>query len=86
MSSSSNSLTKRKEIRGEEDRSKIQGALDTLWKWSEKWYMIFDLEKCKMMDAGRNSLGYEYQMSGVKLNTTDEERDVTKNLKPSTRC
>jgi hypothetical protein len=48
--------------------------------------MIFNLEKCKMMNAGRNSLGYEYQMSGVKLNTTDEERDVTKNLKPSTRC
>jgi hypothetical protein len=35
------------------------------------------------MRAG--TVGYEYQMSGVKLNTTDEERDVTTNLKLSTR-
>ncbi len=73
-----------KEIRGEEDRRKMQEALNTLWGWSQKWNMQFNLEKCKVMHIGRNNPEYEYHMNSTKLNNTDEEKDVgvwiTKNL------
>lgn len=42
------------------------------------------------MHIGRNNPEYEYHMNGMKLNTTDEEKDVgvwiTKNLKPAAQC
>jgi hypothetical protein len=65
----------------------MQEALNTLWGWSQKWNMQFNLEKCKVMHIGRNNPEYEYHMNGTKLNTTDEEKDIgvwiTKNLKPA---
>jgi hypothetical protein len=79
-----------KEIRGDEDRRKLQDALDSLWAWSEKWTMQFNLDKCKVMHVGRNNPEYEYEMNGKKLSVTNEEKDVgvwvTKNLKPSLHC
>jgi hypothetical protein len=35
-----------KTIRGEEDQRKKQEALNSLWRWSQKWNMEFNLEKC----------------------------------------
>jgi hypothetical protein len=79
-----------KEIRGEADRRKMQEALDTLWRWAERWKMEFNLAKCKVMHVGRNNPQYEYNMNGVKLGKTEEEKDVgiwiTKNLKPTVQC
>jgi hypothetical protein len=56
-----------KTIQGEEDRRKIQEALNSLWRWSQKW---------KVMHIGMNNLEYEYQVNGTKLNTTDEEKKM----------
>lgn len=77
-------------IRGQEDREKLQEALDCLCEWAEKWGMLFNLNKCKIMHVGRNNPCYEYFMQGTKLGTTEEEKDigvvVTKNLKPAVQC
>jgi ribonuclease P/MRP protein subunit RPP40 len=73
-----------------EDRDKLQQALDGLCDWADKWGMSFNLEKCKVMHVGIHNPAYEYFMRGVKLEETEEERDigvaVTKNLKPSAQC
>jgi len=74
----------------EEDRDKLQQALDCLCDWADKWGMCFNLTKCKVMHVGPHNPGYEYFMRGTKLDTTEEERDigvtVTRNLKPSAQC
>lgn len=49
-----------KTIKGPEDRSKLQEALDCLCEWAEKWGMTFNLGKCKIMHVGRNNPRYEY--------------------------
>lgn len=77
-------------IKGPEDREKLQEALDCLCEWAEKWGMSFNVAKCKIMHVGRNNPEYDYFMNGVKVCTTEEEKDVgvmvTKNLKPSLQC
>jgi hypothetical protein len=73
-----------------EDRDKMQQALDCLCEWADKWGMAFNLAKCKVMHVGANNPGYEYQMRGTTISTTNEERDigvmVTPTLKPSVQC
>jgi len=73
-----------------EDRDKLQQALDSLCDWADKWGMSFNLGKCKVMHVGTHNPAYEYFMRGVRLEETEEERDigvaVTKNLKPSAQC
>jgi hypothetical protein len=79
-----------KVIEGEEDRQKLQQALDCLCDWADRWGMAFNFEKCKIMHIGRHNPQFEYYMRGEKVSTTDEERDIgvaiTKNLKPAAQC
>jgi ribonuclease P/MRP protein subunit RPP40 len=79
-----------KVIEGEEDRQKLQQALDCLCDWADRWGMAFNLKKCKIMHIGRHNPQFEYYMRGEKVSTTVEERDIgvaiTKNLKPAAQC
>jgi hypothetical protein len=78
------------EITSDEDRAKMQRALDILSEWADIWGMEFNVEKCKVMHVGKHNPQFEYYMRGTKLKTTEEEKDVgvyvTKNLKPSSQC
>ncbi len=40
------------EIESEEDRDRIQKALDMLVRWADEWGMVFNVEKCKVMHVG----------------------------------
>jgi hypothetical protein len=79
-----------KTVQSEEDKLELQRAIDSLTEWAEKWGMAFNVAKCKIMHFGHENPGFEYTMSGQKLDTTEEERDigvmVTKNLRPSAQC
>ena len=48
--------------------------------------MKLNAEKCHVLHIGRNNMGHEYTLGGVKLASTEEERDIgvliDKNLKP----
>jgi hypothetical protein len=81
------------EIMSDEDRAKMQRALDLLSKWASEWGMMFNVNKCKVMHVKRHNPMYEYFMGGKKLATSEEEKDigiyVTSNLKPcsnKSRC
>jgi hypothetical protein len=52
------------EIQNEEDREKLQKALDLLVAWADRWGMQFNVEKCKVMHVGRHNPQYEYFMKG----------------------
>jgi ribonuclease P/MRP protein subunit RPP40 len=78
------------EVTSEEDRDRLQEALDELCQCAERWRMQFNVSKCKFMHMGTSNPGYQYQMSGQVLETTDEERDIgvmiSANLKPAAQC
>jgi hypothetical protein len=78
------------EVTKEEDRDRLQQALDESCLWAERWGMQFNVSKCKVMHMGTSNPGYQYHMGGQALETTDEERDIgvmiTASLKPSAQC
>ena len=77
------------EIKGEEDRTKLQTTLDRLVKWAEDRGMKFNVDKCKIMHVGRNNPQYEYFMAGVKLKVVEEEDigvTIHNSLKPGKHC
>ena len=75
------------------DGQKLQGDLDRLMDWSDKWLLKFNAAKCKVMHVG-HSLDTRYfirdETGPVQLQSVDEERDLgvffTKDLKSSTQC
>ena len=47
-----------------------------MYKWSEEWNMLFNMDKCAVMHVGRKNRGFEYEMGDRKLRTTEEEKDL----------
>ena len=39
-------------IREEKDRDALQGTLDELASWAQRWGMAFNVQKCKVMHVG----------------------------------
>jgi hypothetical protein len=77
-------------VRSQEEAKVLQECLDELHKWSLTWGMEFNAEKCKIMHLGRANKKFQYEMGGVSLSETEEERDVGvvihQSLKPSKQC
>ena len=77
-------------MRSEEDRKKLQEALDELSGWADQWGMAFNVQKCKVMHVGHANPGHVYTMRNVQLETTEEERDLgvimSSRLKAGPQC
>ena len=53
-------------IKNEEDKLQLQEALNNLQKWSEKWQLPFNVEKCKVLHLGPHNEEYNYTLkSGI---------------------
>jgi ribonucleases P/MRP protein subunit RPP40 len=67
-------------VRDAEDRRQLQGALDGLTAWSERWGTMFSMQKCKVMHMGHNNVKSEYTMyqycTGTKLEVTREKKTL----------
>ena len=72
------------------DRQQLQDDTDQLIKWSEKWQMLFNFEKCKYLHAGHGNTGVNYEMGGTILYKTVKEKDLgvttNANMKVSVQC
>ena len=79
-----------KTVQVEKDREELQEALDQLCIWAEKWGMVFNVGKCKVMHMGHHNPAFSYTMNGHVLEETKEERDigviVSANMKPTAQC
>jgi hypothetical protein len=53
-------VEKLKCVTNDDDRAKLQRALDCLCEWEEKWSMSFNLAKCKIMHVGLHNPGFDY--------------------------
>jgi ribonuclease P/MRP protein subunit RPP40 len=74
----------------DEDKEKLQQALDNLCAWADRWGMEFNIKKCKIMHLGHNNPCRVFTMKNQQLETTETQRDigvnVSKLLKPSLQC
>ena len=77
-------------VRGPEDRDRLQSALNNLVAWADLWGMKFNVAKCKVMHFSLRNPRYSYEMNGVELEESKEEKDlgvtVTNRLSVSTQC
>ena len=72
------------------NNNKPQRDLEKLEKWSEKWKMVFNFDKCKCFHLGHGNLNLTYKMGSVNMHRTKKEKDLwgtqNANLKLSEQC
>ena len=79
-----------RKIKGNGDKQQLQDNIDKLIKWSEKWQMLFNFQKCKCLHAGHGNTVVDYEMGGTILCKTVKEKDLgvtmNANMKVSEQC
>ena len=79
-----------KNIKNERDVEILRNDLKQLYKWSEDWQMLFNLDKCVVMYMGNKNKKCLYELGGQKLKSVKQERDlgiiVHSNGKTSEQC
>ena len=60
----------------QEDINKLREDMRNMFKWSEDWQMLFNLEKCQVMHIGRKNHNAKYEMGGKELIEVMEEKDL----------
>ena len=72
------------------DKQQLQDDIDKFIKWSEKWQMLFNFQKCKFRYAGHGNTGVNYEMGGIIICITVKEKDlgvtINANMKVSEQC
>ena len=68
----------------------LQDDIYKVIKWSEKWQMLFNVEKFKCLHTGHGNTGVNYEMGGTILCKTVKEKDlgltINANMKVSEQC
>lgn len=74
----------------QENIRSLQEDLDLLAKWSNKWRMPFNQDKCTVMHLGQCNVGQQYHLGMLPLATTERETDLgiihTVDLKAAAQC
>ena len=74
----------------EEDRERLRQDLIKLFKWSEDWQMLFNLDKCAVMHFWFANDGREVRLGHKVLGVQKSERDleviVQSDLKVDKQC
>ena len=74
----------------QDDAEELQKDLHTLYKWSEDWQMVFNIDMCKCLHIGYGNNRTSFQLGGTEVLTATQEKDlgviVTENLKVSEQC
>ena len=63
-------------VGSEEDRERLRQDLVELYKWSEDWQMLFNLDKCSVMHFGFANEGMEVRLGDKVLGVQKSERDL----------
>ena len=73
-------------INSEEDRDKLQHSIDQMVKWTDKWMIKFNGDKCKILHLGKNNPKYQYFIKEGEevtvLKETKCEKDLGVNVDP----
>ena len=63
-------------IKTSTDKTSLQGDINHLSQWSDKWNLPFNEEKCKSMRIGKESTAHIHQMNGHELEQVEEVKDL----------
>jgi hypothetical protein len=73
-----------------EDVEIVRSDLHQLFRWSEEWQMLFNINKCGVLHFGHNNKKYDYTINSDKIETRQDERDlgviIDNSLKSSKQC
>ena len=68
----------------------LRQDLVDLYRWSNDWLMLFNTDKCKVINLGNKNPCVKYELRGRELEFILEEKDlgvlITKDLKVSAQC
>jgi len=60
----------------EEDAFIMREDLRRLYEWTKNWQMLFNIDKCSVMHMGKGSKKFKYNIGGVTLRASEEDRDL----------
>ena len=63
-------------INSSEDNDMLQEDISNLVNWSKKWQLPFNLEKCKLVQYGRNIMDHAYCIDGKEIENVQSEKDL----------
>ena len=63
-------------VGSEEDRERLRQDLIELFRWSEDWQMLFNLDNCAVMHFGFANEGMEVRLGDKVLGAQKSERDL----------
>ncbi len=49
------------------EKTLLQSDLDRLVKWSDKWQMAYNMNKCKVLHIGSNNNHAKYSMNATEI-------------------
>ena len=65
-----------RKVNNEEDCKALQNDIDKLYEWARIWQLNFNITKCKVMHQGNKNKKFNYEMEGIVLDKTTEEKDL----------
>ena len=75
-----------KEVRCSTDCSQLQADLDKLVLWAQKWQMVFNVDKCKVMHVGNWEDSRTYYMDERELSVVSYEKDLGVWISADMKC
>ena len=58
----------------EHQRAQLQGDLEALLGWADRWQLAFNAKKCKVMHLGKQNCQHKYYRNDVELETVNCEQ------------
>ena len=59
-----------------QETSTLQSDMESIYAWSEKRQLPFNVGKCKILHIGKNNPKYKYYMNGRILEKVDIQNDL----------
>lgn len=63
-------------VKEPDDIITLEADIDALQKWSNKWQLPFNADKCKVMHFGSSNPNHKYKMGDTPLLEVTEEKDL----------
>ena len=79
-----------RQVKNLDDARMLQDDLNRLYKWSEKWQMQFNINKCSIMSVGKGNRSVDYTLNDTTLGRSYSVRDfgvkISSDLRPREQC
>ena len=68
----------------------LQGEINRMYEWADRWQMEFNINKCSRLHVGRHNAESRYTLNDVGISKSNAEKDlgvlVSHDLRPRQQC